>query len=190
MSLHTRAPRLLGISGSIRRGSSNTAILEALRRRLAQNGKGDLTVFALDDIPPYNGDLDGEAPPAPVQAFKQAIRECDGLVVCSPEYNAGMSGVLKNAIDWASRPAFNSPLKGVPVLLMSSSPSPTGGVRAQSQLRETLVSCLSRVIVTAPVVIPLVFDKFVDGVFDSEPHLAFAEVAVDALVAEARRPLV
>jgi chromate reductase len=181
-------PRLLGISGSIRRGSANTAILEALRLRLAGNEKADLTLFDLAEIPPYNSDIDGEAPPAPVQALKQAIQESDGLVLCTPEYNGGTSGVLKNALDWASRPALNSPLKGKPVLIMSSSPSFGGGISAQNQVRETLVSCLSRVVVTQPVVIALVFEKFVNGVFENEANLSFAERAVDNLIAEIRRP--
>lgn len=188
MSDSTRAPRFLGISGSIRRGSANKAILEALRLRLAKSGKAELTLFGLEEIPLYNGDLDGETPPAPVQALKQAIQSSDGLVLCTPEYNGGTSGVLKNALDWASRPAFRSPLKGKHVLLMSSSPAVTGGVRALNQLRETLVSCMSRAIVTQEVVIPQVFDKFVNGVFESEPHLSFVEAAVDVLIAEARRP--
>jgi chromate reductase len=84
--------------------------------------------------------------PASVSALKEAIAQADGLIICSPEYNYSTSGVLKNALDWASRPGFNSPLKNKPVLIMTSSPGVLGGVRAQSQLRETLSATLSRVI--------------------------------------------
>jgi chromate reductase len=84
--------------------------------------------------------------PASVSALKEAIAQADGLIICSPEYNYSTSGVLKNALDWASRPGFNSPLKNKPVLIMTSSPGVLRGVRAQSQLRETLSATLSRVI--------------------------------------------
>jgi chromate reductase, NAD(P)H dehydrogenase (quinone) len=122
-----------------------------------------------------------------VHAFKHAIQSSAGLVLCSPEYNHGMSGVLKNALDWASRPAPNSPLKGKPVLIMTSSPGATGGVRAQYQLRETLVSTFSRVVITPEIVIPHVFQKMVNGAFADEPNLSFAEAGIDALIAEASR---
>ena len=179
--------RLLGISGSIRRGSCSTAILEALRLRLAKHGRAEMTLFGLEDIPPYNGDLDGDTPPQPVRALKHAIQTSTGIVLCSPEYNHGISGVLKNALDWASRPAPNSPLKGKPALIMTSSPGATGGVRAQYQLRETLVSTFSRVVITPEIVIPHVFQKMVDGVFADEPNLSFAEAGINALIVEASR---
>lgn len=182
--------RLLGISGSIRRGSCNRAILEALRLRLAAHGKAEMTLFGLEDIPLYNGDLDGDAAPAPVHALKHAIESSTGIVLCSPEYNHGVSGVLKNALDWASRPSPNSPLKGKPVLIITSSPAATGGVRAQYQLRETLISTLSRVIITPEIVIPHVFQKIAEGAFVDEPSLSFAEVGIDALIMQASRSMV
>ena len=115
-------PRLLGLSGSIRRDSTNTVILKTLAEKLGT--KATLTVFPLNDIPLYNGDLDGDLLPEPVRVFKEAIAASDGIVLASPEYNHGMSGVLKNALDWASRPAFASPLRNKPALPISSSPGP------------------------------------------------------------------
>src|SRR4051812_10910421 len=103
----TRPARLLGISGSIRRQSYCTAVLDTLRDRL--NGKADLTLFPLNDIPPYDPDLDSQNTPPSTRAMREAIAGSDGLIVISPEYNYGMSGVLKNALDWASRPAMQSP---------------------------------------------------------------------------------
>jgi chromate reductase len=179
---------LLGISGSIRRQSTSTAILEALRNRVNERGKARMELFALDRIPPYNGDLDGAQPPPPVSDLKKAIEASGGLVICSPEYNHGMSGVLKNALDWASRPHSNSPLKGKPVLIMTSSPGATGGVRAQVQVRETLVSTYSRVVITPEIVIPHVFEKLVGGEFADESSLSFAEGGIDALLREALSP--
>ena len=174
--------RLLGLSGSLRAQSTNTAVLNALATRLGV--RAHLTLFALNDIPLYNSDLEASAVPDAVHALKEAIRQADGVVICSPEYNYGVSGVLKNALDWASRPGFNSPLKGKPVLIMTSSPGVLGGVRAQAQLRDTLSATLSRVINCPQIVIPGVNLKIQEGRFVDEPTLEFMRVAVDELIAE------
>lgn len=173
---------LLGIGGSLRREAYSTAVLRTLREKCAD--KAELTLFSLRDIPLYDQDLDGESPPEPVKLLKAAIEKCDGLIVCSPEYNYGMSGVLKNAIDWASRPGFKSPLKGKPVVLMTTSPGYTGGVRAQYQLRETLSATLSRVIARPQVVIAGVHEKVKDGQLVDTSTIAFALAAIDDLIAE------
>lgn len=178
----TVAHRLLGISGSLRSQSTNTAILRTLGTRLGD--QAHLSLFALNDIPLYNSDLEAEALPAPVVALKEAISEADGLIICSPEYNYGTSGVLKNALDWASRPGFDSPLKHKPVLVMTSSPGVLGGVRAQSQLRETLSATLSSVICSPQVVIPGVNQKIRDGRFTDETTIEFMLAAVGHLIAE------
>ncbi len=94
-------PNILGISGSLRRESFNTALLNSLVHDLADDI--NLTVQTLNDIPPFNQDDEGD-PPAGVVALRDAIRAADGLLVSSPEYNHGVPGVLKNALDWASRP--------------------------------------------------------------------------------------
>jgi chromate reductase, NAD(P)H dehydrogenase (quinone) len=173
---------LIGISGSLRQASSNTAVLRTLQETLPAGV--ELTLLPLDAIPPYNQDLDGTQPPAAVHGLKQAIAACDGIVICSPEYNFGMPGILKNALDWASRPAFASPLKGKPVLLITCSPAITGGVRAQAQLRETLSGTLSRVITRPPVVIGAVHTKIEHGRLTDSANLDFALAAVQDLVAE------
>jgi chromate reductase len=180
----TRPIRLLGISGSIRRQSYCTAVLETLRESL--NGKADLALFPLNDIPPYDPDLDSENTPRSAVALREAIAGSDGLIVISPEYNYGMSGVLKNALDWASRPAMKSPVKGKPILLMTASPAFTGGVRAQHEMRETLSSMLGRVIARPQVVIASVHEKVKDGRLVDDASLTFALAAVDDLLAEIR----
>lgn len=181
--------RLLGISGSLRKGSHNMAILRTLGEQMPPGVQ--LELLPLDGLPLYNADLEAELPAA-VVAFKAAVSAADGLVLCTPEYNAGTSGVLKNALDWASRPGNAAPLKGKPVLLMSSSPGFTGGIRAHAQLRETLASTLSKVVVHPPVVIAGVHEKIKDGRLVDEPNLKFALGAVAALVEEilARHALV
>jgi len=186
---HVALPKLqlLGISGSIRQHSTNTAVLEALRLRIIRSGDAEMMLFGLEEIPPYNSDLEGAKLPQSVRALKEAIRSCDGLVLCSPEYNHGMSGVLKNALDWASRPSYQSVLKGKPTLIMTSAPSPVGGARAVQQIRETLASCLSRVVARPDVVIPKINEKIVEGKFVDEVALAHAQQAIGDLIAEIRR---
>ena len=176
--------RLLGLSGSLRRASNCTGILRTLAGGIAD--QAEFSIFPLDDIPPYNADNDGDAAPRAVRDLKQAIAEADGLVVISPEYNYGMSGVIKNALDWASRPAMRSPLKGKPALIMTASPGYTGGVRAQAQLRETLAGTLARVIARPQVVIANVMDKMRDGRLVDEPTLRFAHEALHDLLSEIR----
>jgi len=186
---HATSPKLqlLGISGSIRQQSTNTAVLEALCLRVIWSGNAEMTLFGLEEIPLFNSDLEGHKLPQSVRGLKEAIRSCDGLVLCSPEYNHGMSGVLKNALDWASRPAYESVLKGKPTLIMTSAPSPVGGARAVQQIRETLASCLAKVVARPDVVIPKIHEKIVDGKFVDEIVLAHAQRAIGDLVAEIKR---
>lgn len=178
----TRPVRLLGISGSIRKQSYCTAVLETLGEKLG--GKAELTLFPLNEIPPYDPDLDAQNTPASATAMREAIAAADGLVVISPEYNYGMSGVLKNALDWASRPAMKSPVKGKPILIMTASPAFTGGVRAQHEMRETLAGMMGRVIARPQVVIATVHEKIKDGRLVDEASVSFALAAIDDLIAE------
>lgn len=177
-----KLPKLLGLSGSLRSGSSNTAILRTLGDAISD--KASLQLHSLDDIPLYNADRDGATPPDGVASLKAALAEADGLIIATPEYNHGTSGVLKNAIDWASRPAFASPLKDLPVLIISSSPAATGGVRAQSQVRQMMAASLSRVLPHPELVVPGVFQKIVDGVLVDAPTLSFVLAAIDELLGE------
>ncbi|WP_372966162.1 NADPH-dependent FMN reductase [Marinobacter sp.] len=135
--------KILAISGSIRKGSLNTQLLKAAAECVDQGTSVEL--FDLADIPFYNGDLDGDTKPAAVQALQEAIANADGLLIATPEYNYSVPGVLKNAIDWASRPAFNSVLRGKPTGVMSSSMSTIGGARAQVHLRDILLATLTPV---------------------------------------------
>lgn len=173
---------LLAISGSLRSASHCTAVLRSLGPLLTGNSTVEL--FPLDEVPLYNADLDGETPPAAVVRLKQAITHADGLVFCSPEYNYGMSGVLKNAIDWASRPGFASPLKGKPALVMTASPGSAGGVRAQAQIRDALAATLARPVVRQHVAIASVGTRIRDGRLVDESTLAFVTEALRDLLDE------
>src|SRR5258707_11047717 len=130
--------RLLGLSGSLRRASNSTAVLRGLQDTLAP--RAALNIFPLHGLPLYNEDDDAEHAPESVRALRSAIDASDGVIIISPEYNHGMSGVLKNTLDWASRPYGLSVLKRKPVLTMTASPAFIGGVRAQQQMNETLAA--------------------------------------------------
>jgi chromate reductase len=176
--------KLAAISGSLRAASANTAVLRTLQDLMP--GGVEMKLLSLDGLPLYNQDLDGPEPPPQVAAFKAAVAAADGLVICTPEYNFGIPGVLKNALDWASRPAFASPLKHKPALMMSCSPAFTGGARAHAQLRETLAGALSRVVVRPPVVIGGVHTKIQQGLLVDDASVKVALEAVSDLVAEIR----
>jgi chromate reductase len=128
------AIEVLGVAGSLRQGSYNRALLRAAQT-IAPEGVS-ITIHDLIDVPLYNGDLEAQGDPPGVAAFKDAIRAADGVLMATPEYNHGVPGVMKNAVDWASRPARNAALNGKPVGLLGASPGQTGTARGQSQLRQ------------------------------------------------------
>ena len=179
-------PHILGIAGSLRRESYALAVLRGLQHAAAD--RADLEIFSLQAVPLYNADLDGEHKPEAVVALKATIHDCDGLVLSSPEYNYGTSGVLKNALDWASRPGYKSVLKDKPALIMTSSPGALGGARAQAQLRQTLAATLSRVVAVPEVIISHVHSKVADGRLTDEGSLKFMLEAFEALLAQIRGP--
>src|ERR1700704_4931915 len=176
--------RLLGLSGSLRRASNSTAVLRRLQDALAPEAA--LDIFSLHGLPLYNEDDDGEHAPESVRALRSAIEASDGVIMISPEYNHGMSGVLKNALDWASRPYGRSVLKSKPVLTMTASPAFTGGVRAQQQMNETLASIPARPVLRPQIVIGGVHEKVRDGRLIDEAVLGFALAGVDDLIEEIR----
>jgi NAD(P)H-dependent FMN reductase len=125
--------RLLGISGSLRAGSYNTALLHTARELLPEGV--ELEVATLHGIPLYDGDAEEKhGIPAAAEALKDKLAACDGLILCTPEYNHSIPGVLKNAIDWMSRPGSDKErvFGGRPVALLGASPSSFGTVLAQN----------------------------------------------------------
>jgi chromate reductase, NAD(P)H dehydrogenase (quinone) len=155
--------RILGISGSLPKASFSTAILRALARRTSASMSID--VMTLEEIPFYNEDLDCPPGPQAVENMKKLIAESDGILIATPD---GVPSVLKNALDWASRPAFQSCFKNKPVSIISSSlahhllaespvrcatQSPasgrfTGEVRPQSKLREALIAMQAHLVMS------------------------------------------
>lgn len=139
--------KIVAISGSLKKDSIHTSLLKEIGKYLPE---GTSFVFASIDLPLYNEEIDNTVDashitPDSVLQFKQHIIEADSLFIASPEYNHSVSGPLKNAIDWASRPAFDSPLKHKPIAIISAAPSPVGGARGQAHLKTILTSTLSEV---------------------------------------------
>jgi len=128
---------ILGFAGSLRKDSYNKALLRAAMELLPKDAK--LEIFDLEGIPPFNQDLENRLPEK-VKAFKAKIRAADAILIATPEYNYSIPGVLKNAIDWASRPPGDNAFEGKPVALMSASIGMLGGARAQYHLRQVLVT--------------------------------------------------
>ncbi len=127
---------ILGFVGSLRRGSYNKALMRAAVELSPEDAK--IEVFDLEGIPPFNQDLEN-SPPQKVKDFKAKIRSADALLIASPEYNYSIPGVLKNAIDWGSRPRGDNVFEGKPVAIMSASIGRLGGARAQYHLRQSFV---------------------------------------------------
>jgi chromate reductase len=137
--------KILGIAGSLREKSYNKGLLQAAVE-LAPAGM-EIEVFYLAGIPPFNQDLDVN-PPESVKAFKEKILAADGILLCTPEYNYSVPGVLKNAIDWASRPYGQNAWEGKPAGVMGASIGFAGTARAQAALRQSFtflnVHCMNQ----------------------------------------------
>jgi chromate reductase, NAD(P)H dehydrogenase (quinone) len=137
--------RVLGVSGSLRRDSLNSGLLRAAAERLPAGA--ELAEFErLRDVPPYDEDLENEGTPAAVEQLREAIRSADAVLIATPEYNHSIPGQLKNALDWASRPAGQSALNGKPAAAIGASTGMFGAVWAQAELRKVLGAMGGRVI--------------------------------------------
>lgn len=179
--------KILGISGSLRRASYNTMVLHAASR-LVPDGV-TLDVYGqMGEIPLYNDDvrLESGFPPV-VDAFRTAIREADALLVASPEYNFSVPGVLKNAIDWASR-APDQPFADKPVAILGASPGLLGTARMQYHLRQCFVFLDSRLLNKPELMIGQVASKFdADGNLTDGPTAELIKAQLEALVAWTKR---
>lgn len=137
--------RILGISGSLRRDSLNSALLRAAAERLPAGA--ELVRFErLAEVPPFSEDAEAGPAPAAVRELREAIRAADAVLIATPEYNHSLPGQLKNALDWASRPAGRSALDGKPAAAIGASKSMFGGVWAQAELRKVLAAMGGRVV--------------------------------------------
>src|SRR4051794_15906328 len=155
---------LLAFAGSLRRRSFNRGLIRAAAEVVPAGI--EIETFDLAPIPLYNGDVEEQGLPQPVADFKDKIRAADALLIATPEYNYSIPGVLKNAIDWASRPPNQSPLQRKPVALMGASPGQVGTARAQLALRQSFVFTETLVLPK-----PEIFVSFAAHSFDAEGNL-------------------
>lgn len=151
---------ILGFAGSLRKGSYNKAILRAALELVPEDV--ELEIFDLEGIPPYNQDLDLQ-PPAKIRDFKAKIKAADAILVATPEYNYSMPGVLKNAIDWASRPYEDNAFDGKPVAVMGASIGMIGSARAQYHFRQSCIFLNAHPMNGPEVMVPYARDRIKDG---------------------------
>ncbi len=176
---------ILGFAGSLRQGSYNRAILRAAQEMVPNEAK--LEIFDLGGIPPFNQDLEKQ-PAEKVKEFKAAIRTADALLIATPEYNYSMPGVLKNALDCASRPYGDNALDGKPVAIMGASMGMQGTARAQYHLRQSCVFLNMYPLNRPEVMVGVVQEKINDQgrLTDPKTREKIAEL-VEALIVWARR---
>ena len=155
--------KFLLFSGSFHSKSRSLAILKGIEEFFDGH---IIETPNLNNLPFYSEDLNKEKPEA-IHSFLSQIESADGILFCTPEYNHSIPAVLKNAIDWASRPAFNSPLKDMPVSIITQAVSPTGGARAQAHLKLVLDSTLSNMHMCHEMMI-----THVDEIFDQNMNIS------------------
>ena len=147
---------ILGFAGSLRKGSYNKSLLAAALELVP--GGAALEVFDLEGIPLFSQDQEGQ-PPERVKEFKAKIRRADAILIAAPEYNYSIPGVLKNAIDWASRPHGDNAFEGKPVAVMGASVGMLGTARAQYHLRQVFVFLNMHPLNKPEVMVPFASDK-------------------------------
>ncbi len=173
--------KFVGLSGSLRQASFSSTVLNAFGQQLHSHGHG-LDLLNIGDFPHYNQDIEEAGLPAAVATGRHLVEQSDGVVIVAPEFNHGIPGVLKNTLDWLSRPAFASCFENKPVIFCTISPGALGGVRAQYQLRETLSSMLCHVVPMPEIVIPHVNKKVENGIFTDKPTLDFISNSIRRLI--------
>jgi chromate reductase len=180
--------RILALSGSLRRDSSNTRLLRAAAEETPE-GVEVVLWEGLKEVPPYDQDDDVVPGPAPVEAFREAVREADAVLIATPEYNFSVPGVLKNALDWASRPLATNAFRNKPVAVVGASAGMFGAVWSQAELRKILGQALGAQVADIEVAVGRAFEKFdEDGRLVDDTVRAQLRDAVDVLVGAASEP--
>jgi len=176
--------KVLGISGSLRSGSYNRQLLRAAEELLP--AEVEYVVYdGLKDVPPFDEDDDFEPAPAAVTALRRAIGEADAVLIATPEYNSSVPGVLKNALDWVSRPIATNTLRNKPVAVVGASTGAFGAVWAQAELRKVLAAIGARV-VDGEVAVGHAPTRFAeDGRLEDEQLEEQLQETIEALLAEA-----
>ena len=170
--------KIVGIAGSLRKASWNRGLIRAAIEHVPAGV--EIVEFDLGLVPLFNQDLEDQGDPPSVIALKDVIRLADALLIATPEYNNGMPGVLKNAIDWASRPVRSSVLRDKPTAVMGVSPGPGAAARAQQQVRDALVYTGGCVLPEPELLIGGALGKFDDRGDVTDPKLRDQVVEVAA----------
>lgn len=168
---------IAGISGSLRKDSFNTAALQAATE-LAPEGV-TVAMHTLHDIPLFNEDVEAKGWPDAVAELREKVAPADGVLFATPEYNYSIPGVLKNAIDWLSRPTGEGVITGKPAAVLGASPSPFGTVRAQSHLRQVLFYNSMPTLAGAEVMIMKADSKIEDGRLVDEESRGFVQTLME-----------
>lgn len=155
-----RVVRVAGIAGSLRKASYNRSLLRAAQQAAPERLR--IEIHELDAVPLYNEDVEAAGVPPGVAELRQAIADADGLLIATPEYNHGVPGVMKNAIDWLSRPPRGSVLSGKPAAILGASPGMTGSARGQSQLRQAFVFTNTPAMLQPEILVARAHEKFDD----------------------------
>jgi len=176
--------RILGLSGSLRRGSHNTNLLRAAATMLPPGA--ELEVYGgLRDLPPYDADLDVNPAEPAVARLREALAKADGILIATPEYNGSIPGVLKNALDWASRPFPDNALRGKPVAVIGASTGLFGAVWAQAETRKVL-GVIGADVIDHELPVDQADSAFArDGRLTNPEHSAALTNLVDVLAAQA-----
>ena len=181
--------KMLGVSGSLREGSHNTLLLRGAAELLPAGVELELW-HGLRDVPPYDEDDDVEPAPAAVAAFRDAIAAADGVVFSTPEYNSSVPGVLKNALDWASRPYATNPFRNKPVAIFGATPGAFGAVWAQADLKK-IVGAMGARALEVQVAVGQAPEKFdADGRLTDDEIRAAVEAAMLTVAASHKPSLV
>lgn len=174
--------RLVGISGSLRKASYSSAILQVMIEKAKPQAVVEL--LEIGNLPHYNADLELDVLPKAVTDARALVSLCDGVIVVSPEFNHGIPGVLKNTLDWLSRPAFESCLLHKPVFFLTQSTGELGGVRAQYQLRETFASMLCHLLPMREAALCHIGSKIVGGKLVDNDTEAFLTRTMERVISE------
>jgi chromate reductase, NAD(P)H dehydrogenase (quinone) len=174
--------RVIGVAGSLRAGSYNRALLRAALEMAPDALR--IEVADLIDLPMFNADVDARGTPTAVTELRILIRDADGLLLVTPEYNHGVPGVLKNAIDWLSQPLRGNVLEGKPTAIMGASTGLAGTARAQSQLRQSFVLTNTPVMMQPEVLVGRAQERFdTGGRLTDEPTRRFLGLFLDQFAA-------
>ncbi|HLR26718.1 MAG TPA: NAD(P)H-dependent oxidoreductase [Fodinibius sp.] len=176
---------ILGIPGSLREESFNKGLLYAAQEEAPENVK--IEIFELDEIPFFNQDVEAQGDPEPVQELKAAIDQADAVLIATPEYQHGIPGVLKNALDWASRMPGESPLNRKIVGMMGATISPVGTARSQVHLHEILIYNQCHIVAAPEVLVANAPDKFENGRFSDDEGRKFIRQHLEALTDEVKK---